>query len=103
LGKALEQAAGGGPVINLASTEYFKATGKKMTSTVITPSFKEDSGVELKMIGFFAKKARGMMARYMIENRLTEVEALKGFDMEGYGFRPDLSDDTNWTFTRKAA
>jgi cytoplasmic iron level regulating protein YaaA (DUF328/UPF0246 family) len=103
LGKVLDQAADGGPVINLASTEYFKATGKKMASTVITPSFKEDSGVELKMIGFFAKKARGMMARYMVENRITDAEALKAFDLEGYGFRPDLSDATNWTFTRKAA
>ncbi len=103
LGKALDSAAGDGPVINLASTEYFKASGKAMQSTVITPSFKEDSGIELKMIGFFAKKARGMMARYMIENRIVEAEALKDFAMEGYGFRQDLSDATNWTFTRKAA
>lgn len=102
LGKVLDAAADGGPVINLASTEYFKATGKKMASPVITPSFKEDSGIELKMIGFFAKKARGMMARYMIERRITQAEALKDFDMEGYGFRSDLSDASNWTFTRKA-
>ena len=103
LGKVLDTAATGGPVINLASAEYFKASGRKMTSRIITPSFKEDSGGDLKIIGFFAKKARGMMARFMIVNRITEPEALKDFDLEGYAFQPALSSGDDWTFTRRTS
>ncbi len=69
VGAALDQAADG-VVVNCASNEYFKATGKNMTSRIITPSFKEERDDELKMIGFFAKKARGMMARFMVLNRI---------------------------------
>lgn len=101
IGGALDEAAGGEAVINLASNEYFKAAGKKMASPVITPAFKEDKGGELKMIGFFAKKARGMMARFMIENRIEKLEDLKGFNSEGYRFQADLSDERAWVFTRK--
>lgn len=103
VGAALDQAASGGPVINLASAEYFKAAGKALRAPVITPAFKEERDGELKMIGFFAKKARGMMARFIVRNRITDAEALKDFDMEGYTFQPSLSDGANWTFTRKAA
>ena len=53
------------------------------------------------MIGFFAKKARGAMARYMISNRVDSVEGLKDFDVDGYKFQPKLSDETNLTFVRK--
>lgn len=103
VGAALDQAAGDGPVINLASSEYFKAAGKAMRAPVITPAFKEEREGDLKMIGFFAKKARGMMARFIVRNRIADAEALKDFDMEGYAFQPSLSDETNWTFSRKAA
>lgn len=103
LAKAMDDASGGAPVINCASTEYFKAANAKaMASPVITPSFKEDRDGELKMIGFFAKRARGAMARYMIQNRVDSVEGLKDFDLDGYKFQPKLSDETNLTFTRKA-
>ena len=90
-----------GIVINLASNEYFKAVGKNMKSRIITPSFKEDRNGELKMIGFFAKKARGAMARFIIKNNIKKSEDLKGFNIDGYGFKAELSDNSNWVFTRK--
>lgn len=103
LAKAMDDASGGALVVNCASTEYFKAANQKaMQSAVITPSFKENRDGELKMIGFFAKKARGAMARYMIANRVDTLDGLKDFDVDGYKFQPKLSDETNLTFTRKA-
>ena len=90
-----------GIVINLASNEYFKAVGKNMKSRIITPSFKEDRNGELKMIGFFAKKARGAMARFIIKNNIKKSEDLKGFNIDGYGFKAELSGNNNWVFTRK--
>jgi len=89
-----------GVIVNLASNEYFKAAGKKMASRIITPSFKEERDGTLKMISFFAKKARGAMARYIVQNRVKSIEGLKAFDGYGYGFRPDLSDENNWVFSR---
>ena len=101
LGKALDQVSGGAPIVNLASTEYFKAAkAQKMTSPVITCAFKEEKGNELKMVGFFAKTARGAMARYMIQNRVDRAEGLKAFDLNGYRFRSDLSDDATFVFSR---
>ncbi|WP_069301231.1 peroxide stress protein YaaA [Neptunicoccus sediminis] len=101
---ALDAASNGAPVVNLASNEYFKAAKeKKMTSPVITPSFKEDRNGELKMIGFFAKRARGAMARYIIKNRVKTVDGLKDFDLDGYKFQPSLSTENALTFTRSAA
>lgn len=92
-----------GVIINLASTEYFKATGKNMKSKIITPSFKEERNGTLKMIGFFAKKARGSMARFMIQNNIKNSDELKDFNIDGYSYRPELSDDNDWTFTRKTS
>jgi cytoplasmic iron level regulating protein YaaA (DUF328/UPF0246 family) len=104
LAKAMDKASDGAPVVNCASSEYFKAANSKaMKSPVITPSFKEDRDGELKMIGFFAKRARGAMARYMIQNRVDSVEGLKDFALDGYTFQSKLSDERNLTFTRKAA
>jgi len=102
IGAALDEAAQG-VVINCASIEYFKATGQAMASRVITPAFKEERDGGLKMIGFFAKKARGMMARFMVLNRIEDPEGLKDFDLEGYRFQPKLSVENDWVFTRKAA
>lgn len=87
-------------VINLASNEYFKATGKNLKAKVITPMFKEDRDGSLKTIGFFAKKARGMMARHIIKNRIKTVDGLKDFNEEGYAFQASLSDDKKLVFTR---
>jgi cytoplasmic iron level regulating protein YaaA (DUF328/UPF0246 family) len=67
---------------------------------VITPVFKEVKNGEPKIISFMAKRARGMMARYIIDERLTEPEGMKNFDIGGYTYREALSTDSNWVFTR---
>ncbi|PKR54348.1 peroxide stress protein YaaA [Thalassospira marina] len=88
-------------LVNLASHEYFKAVKTKLIEgPVITPVFKEVKGNTAKVIGFSAKRARGMMARYMIQNRLEKPEDLKSFDMDGYVYRDDLTDGNDWVFTR---
>lgn len=90
--------------INLSSEEYTKAIDTKLfpkNVRKITPLFKqEQANGSFKQIVVYAKKARGMMSRYIITNRLTDVEDIKGFDAEGYAFNPGLSDDENWIFTR---
>ncbi len=91
-------------IINLASTEYFKAVPKKaLEYPVITPVFKEVKGNEAKVIGFSAKRARGMMARYISLNRIDNPEALKDFDLAGYKFMPKLSTETELQFHRKVS
>ncbi|WP_142850159.1 peroxide stress protein YaaA [Telmatospirillum sp. J64-1] len=104
LAQAAEAAVAGhaSPVIvNLASTEYFKAVGaKRLSVPLITPVFKEVKGGQAKVIGLMAKRARGMMARFMIENRIDEPEALKDFCASGYRFRADLSNGKEWVFLR---
>ena len=73
--------------VNLASKEYFSAIDfKTLKANVITPQFKEWKGDQLKMISFFAKKARGMMVRYIIDTGAETIEDLKGFNYDGYGF-----------------
>ncbi len=89
-------------LINLASNEYFKAVKpKKIKGTIITPVFKDYKNGEYKMIGFYAKKARGLMSRYIIDHELTDIEDIKNFDREGYEFKPALSEGNNWVFTRR--
>jgi cytoplasmic iron level regulating protein YaaA (DUF328/UPF0246 family) len=91
-------------LINLASNEYFKAVKpKQINGEVITPAFKEYKNGDYKMIGFYAKKARGMLSRYIIQNQLSDVEDIKSFDVEGYKFNKSLSKGNNWVFTRKSA
>jgi uncharacterized protein len=88
-------------LINLASTEYFKAVKRKtLKAEVLTPVFKEIKGNEAKVIGFSAKRARGMMARYMITNRIDQPDGLKEFAEEGYSFQPSLSSGSEYVFTR---
>lgn len=88
-------------VINLASNEYIKAVRvKSMKARVITPVFKEIKDGEAKVLGFFAKRARGSMARYLIRNRTEEPDGLKSFDTDGYIYRDDLSEGDSWIFTR---
>ncbi|MBT3307315.1 MAG: peroxide stress protein YaaA, partial [Alphaproteobacteria bacterium] len=89
-------------VINLASVEYFKAVAKDaLDSAVITPVFKEVKVGVAKVIGLFAKRARGAMARYIIQNRLESPDRIKEFNVDGYVFREDLTDDNDWIFTRE--
>ena len=88
-------------LINLASKEYFRSVDtKKIKAKIITPVFKEERNGKLKIISFNAKRARGMMARYIIDNRLLNPESIKSFCQDGYRFNAELSDDTNWVFTR---
>ncbi len=105
ISKTLNQALaeqGDNVLINLASNEYFKAVNKKtLNADIITPQFKDWKNGQYKMISFFAKKARGLMARYIIQNQLTDVERLKNFDLAGYEFNADFSQGNEWVFTRK--
>lgn len=88
-------------LLNLASNEYFKAVNKKtLRANLITPVFKDEKNGVLKVISFFAKKARGMMARYIIQNHITNVEEIKNFNLGGYAFNQSLSTDKEWVFTR---
>ena len=88
-------------LINLASQEYFKVIQKKhLQMQVITPVFKELKGDKFQTIGVQAKKARGLMTRFIIDNRISEPEDLKGFNEDGYRFQESFSDNTNWVFTR---
>lgn len=89
--------------INLSSKEYAKAVNPKLLPKghkFITPIFKQSNGKGYKQIVVYAKKARGMMTRFIIQNRLTDIEHLKAFDTEGYCFSPQLSTDTQWVFIR---
>lgn len=88
-------------LINLASNEYFKAVKPKLLNAdIITPQFKDLKNGQYKMISFFAKKARGVMARYIIDNRITEPEALKSFSEAGYYYSDAQSQGDQWVFLR---
>lgn len=84
-------------VVNLASVEYSKAAKLK---NAVNVDFKEQKGDELKIVGIHAKKARGLMSRYIIQNKITKPEEMKNFDVAGYEFRKDLSDDKHYIFAR---
>ena len=87
--------------VNLASNEYFSVIDTKALKVpVITPDFKDYKDGKLKMISFFAKKARGMMVRYIIDTNAETIEDLKGFNYEGYQFDANLSKGNNLVFTR---
>ena len=87
--------------VNLASNEYFSAVDvKALKVPVITPDFKDYKDGKLKMISFFAKKARGMMVRYIIDTNAQTLDDLKGFDYEGYRYEDTLSKGTHLVFTR---
>lgn len=88
-----------GTIINLASNEYFKSVDKKVLSAnLVNVNMKQNKNGQIKTIGLMAKRARGLMADYIIKNKITDVEKLKDFKSEGYVFRADLSDDKNLTF-----
>ncbi|SFR31602.1 hypothetical protein SAMN04488005_0111 [Yoonia tamlensis] len=88
-------------LINCASQEYFGAVDQKaLKLRVITPQFMEIKDDKPRIVSFFAKRARGAMARFIIENRLTDADDIKGFTTGGYAFDPDLSAGDTWVFTR---
>ena len=87
--------------VNLASTEYFSAVDvKALKVPVITPEFKDFKNGKLKIISFFAKKARGMMVRYIIDTQAETIDDLKAFDYDGYQFDQNLSTGNQLVFTR---
>ena len=98
---AQAEAVGAGILVNCASQEYFGAVAPKaLKLRVVTPVFMEDKGKGPKMVSFFAKKARGAMARFIVQQRVAQPEALKDFDSGGYAFQPDLSGGDRMVFVR---
>lgn len=88
-------------LVNLASNEYFKALDpKQFKANVITPVFKENKNGKYKTIAIYAKKARGYMTDYIVQNGIKDPEAIKGFDRDGYLYNENLSTDKEWVFTR---
>lgn len=102
LNALLAQQANSPVLVNLASNEYFKAVKERQVEArVVTPVFKDYKGDKYKIISFYAKKARGLMVNYMIKNRLTDVEQLKNFDVEGYAYSESMSSANEWVFIRR--
>ncbi len=88
-------------LINLASNEYFKALqAKKINGRIITPIFKDWKNGQYKIISFYAKKARGLMSRYIIDHSIEKPESIQQFDMDGYRFSPEMSKGDDWVFIR---
>lgn len=89
-------------IINLASKEYFSAIDKNtLNARIITPSFKDEKDGKLRPLMFFAKRARGAMARWGIQHKIENPEDLKDATIEGYRFKKSLSSENDWVFTRK--
>lgn len=94
--------SGSKTLINLASDEYFKSIDiKKLKAELVTPYFKEFKNGSYRMVSFFAKRARGLMTRFILENQITNPTDMLAFDMEGYNFNPGLSKPENPVFTRE--
>ncbi len=94
-------AVGTDTLVNCASQEYFGAVDRKaLKLRVITPSFMEVKDDKPRIVSFFAKRARGAMARFIVENRLTDADAIKDFTSGGYAYDADLSDGDTWVFAR---
>jgi cytoplasmic iron level regulating protein YaaA (DUF328/UPF0246 family) len=88
-------------LVNLASNEYYKVVKSKLIKAdIITPVFKEDKGNEYKVVTVYAKTARGLMSRFIIQNRIEDPEEIKAFDTDGYLFNRDLSTEKEWVFIR---
>jgi len=101
IAKAINEVKTSESIINLASQEYFKAVDRKiLKGKVITIHFKEYKNDAYKVIGFFAKQARGMMTDFAIKNKITNPEKLKTFTEDRYEFSHSLSTDKDWVFVR---
>ncbi|MDQ6984509.1 MAG: peroxide stress protein YaaA [Ghiorsea sp.] len=88
-------------LINLASNEYFKVIKPKLLhANIITPTFKENKAGIYKIVGIYAKKARGLMSRFIIQNHITNTSDIKAFDMDDYIYNANMSDAKKWVFTR---
>lgn len=101
IAKAINEAKDDEIVVNLASQEYFKAVDQsKIKGRIIHPVFKEYKDGTYKIIGIFAKQARGMMANMIIKSRINEPQSLKTFKQEGYEYADNLSNENEWVFVR---
>jgi len=101
LRESIEAELDDGVLINLASNEYFKAVeAKKLNARIITPVFKDWKNGQYKIISFYAKKARGLMSRYIIDHKINEPKQIKQFDIDGYRFSPEMSESDEWVFIR---
>nr|MBI1229808.1 peroxide stress protein YaaA [Cytophagales bacterium] len=101
IAKAINDAKDDEYIVNLASQEYFKAVDQtKLKGRIIHPTFKEYKDGAYKIIGIFAKQARGMMTNEIIKNRINDPENLKTFNKEGYEFADTLSSENEWVFVR---
>ena len=90
-------------LVNLASNEYYKAVQPgSIDGEIITPVFKDWKNGQFKIISFYAKKARGLMCRYVIDHGIKQPEKLKDFDYEGYAYNSAMSSGNEWVFTREA-
>ena len=88
-------------LIDLASSEYYKAIQPdNINGEIITPVFKDWKSGQYKVIGIYAKKARGLMCRYIIEHSINQPEKIKDFDCDGYAYNPAMSSEHEWVFTR---
>ena len=88
-------------LLNLASNEYFKSVQTKdIKGQIISPQFMDKKDDKYKIISFYAKKARGVMSAYIIKNKITDVEKIKGFDSDGYSYNAAMSEGDKWVFTR---
>lgn len=89
-------------VINLASQEYWKAVKpKQLKAQVITVEFRDQKNGQYKMLGVYAKRARGLLSRYAITEKISQPSQLKAFNCEGYQYNNELSSQSNWVFTRE--
>lgn len=103
LNRYMEQ-QGQGTLLNLASNEYFKAVKPaKLKANLVNVDFKDQKNGQYKIISFYAKKARGLMARYVIQNRIRSVAELRNFDLEGYYFNEEQSSPNHLIFLRDHA
>jgi len=88
-------------LVNLASQEYFKVIKQKnIKGTIITPVFKEQKGADFKVVAIYAKRARGLMSKFIVQHRIEDAEQLKQFDSEDYYYRSDMSTKTTMVFVR---
>ncbi|MDR2165957.1 MAG: peroxide stress protein YaaA [Zoogloeaceae bacterium] len=99
--EAVAASSGAPCLVNLASGEYFRAVrATELDFPVIQPVFEDWKNGKYKIISFYAKRARGLMARYVVEHRVDQPEALRDFDAEGYAYTPAASTETTWVFRR---
>lgn len=88
-------------LLNLASNEYFKSVQQKnIAGRIVTPVFMDKKGDKYKIISFYAKKARGLMSAFIIKNKITAVDGIKKFNVDGYSFNSAMTDGGSWVFTR---